>query len=94
MLSFLFGNFALYKIRSMAKKTDKRSSRLPGEHLYRDAPENPYCPASFFLSRIFFYLFNFHYFSGLGFGELMKIFLSDSVSISQPSLLSTHHLSY
>ena len=28
----------------------------------------------FFFSRIFFYLFNFHYFSGLGFVELMKIF--------------------
>jgi len=28
----------------------------------------------FFLSRIFFYLFNLQYFSGAGFGELMKIF--------------------
>jgi phosphoglycerol transferase MdoB-like AlkP superfamily enzyme len=28
----------------------------------------------FFLSRICFYLFNFHYFSGSGFGELLKIF--------------------
>jgi phosphoglycerol transferase MdoB-like AlkP superfamily enzyme len=30
----------------------------------------------FFLSRIFFYLFNIQYFSGLEFGELMKIFFT------------------
>ena len=29
----------------------------------------------FFFSRIFFYLFNLHYFSQIGFAELMKIFL-------------------
>src|SRR5664279_4527290 len=29
----------------------------------------------FFLSRIFFYLFNLHYFSVLGFSELMRLFL-------------------
>jgi len=73
-LNFLFGNFAAGKARSMAKKSTKGIPTIQGNLLLMMFLKLLVVLLLFFLSRIFFYLFNFQYFSGLGFGELLKVF--------------------
>jgi phosphoglycerol transferase MdoB-like AlkP superfamily enzyme len=59
----------------MAKTAKKGKSATQGNILFSMLMKLSIVLLLFFLSRIFFYIFNFSYFSGLGFVELMKIFI-------------------
>jgi phosphoglycerol transferase MdoB-like AlkP superfamily enzyme len=59
----------------MAKKTKKGIPAVQGNILLMMILKICVVLLLFFLSRIFFYLFNFQYFSGLGLVGLMKIFI-------------------
>jgi phosphoglycerol transferase MdoB-like AlkP superfamily enzyme len=74
-MSILNLKFAgIFKDRAMARKAKKRFRIYEGNILLVTLFRLLVVLIIFFLSRICFYLFNLHYFSNLGFGEVMRIF--------------------
>ena len=64
----------IIKCKAMNKKSKKRFRIYEGNILLVTFLRLLVVLIFFFLSRIFFYLFNLHYFSNLGFGEVIRIF--------------------
>ena len=78
----------------MTRKSAKRTAAIQGNIFFIMLMKILVVLLLFFLSRIFFYLFNYQYFSALGFGELMKIFfiglrfdISAVIIINSPFIL-------